>query len=182
MPRDFGKQIEHWNGVDVSANARLQNGLVLQGGFSTGETTTDNCAVLASQLEAVAGVRLSPPRATPSQRACHVAGPTDGPDAGQVPGTYLLPRVDVNLAATFQSVPGPLISANSRLTNAQIQPSLGRPLSAARRTPRSTCSLPGDIYGDRANQLDCARLKTFGFGGRRASVNLDIYNMFNATR
>ena len=33
---DFGKQTEHWNGVDVSVNARLQNGVMLQGGVSTG--------------------------------------------------------------------------------------------------------------------------------------------------
>ena len=46
--RDFGKQIEHWNGVDVSVNARLQNGLRLQGGVSTGRTTTDNCEIAAN--------------------------------------------------------------------------------------------------------------------------------------
>ena len=53
--RDFGKQTEHWNGVDFSANARLQNGLLLQGGVSTGRTTTDNCDVIANSQGAVFG-------------------------------------------------------------------------------------------------------------------------------
>ncbi len=55
MSRNLGEQIEHWNGMDVSVNARLKNGLLLQGGFSVGKTMTDNCAVLASQPETVAG-------------------------------------------------------------------------------------------------------------------------------
>jgi len=39
---------------------------------------------------------------------------------------------------------------------------------------------PGDIYGDRINQLDVRVGKIFRFGGRRAQVNLDIYNFLNA--
>src|SRR5262245_15005985 len=35
----FGKQIEHWNGVDVSVNARPGQGVLLQGGFSSGRTS-----------------------------------------------------------------------------------------------------------------------------------------------
>ena len=39
---DFGKQIEHWNGMDLTMNARLASGLV-QGGLSTGARRTDDC-------------------------------------------------------------------------------------------------------------------------------------------
>ena len=53
LARDFGEQTEHWNGIDFSANARLQNGLLMQGGVSTGRTTTDNCDVLANSQGAV---------------------------------------------------------------------------------------------------------------------------------
>jgi hypothetical protein len=40
--------------------------------------------------------------------------------------------------------------------------------------------LPGDMYGDRVNQFDLRIGKTIRFAGRRAAVNLDIYNLLNA--
>ena len=42
---NFGKQIEHWNGVDVTVNARPGAGVLLQGGVSTGRTSTDVCDI-----------------------------------------------------------------------------------------------------------------------------------------
>ena len=39
----YGKQIERWDGVDISLNARPRSGLTIQGGISTGRTLTDNC-------------------------------------------------------------------------------------------------------------------------------------------
>ena len=44
---NYGKQTEQWNGMDLSAQARLPRGVILQGGVSTGKTTTDNCEILA---------------------------------------------------------------------------------------------------------------------------------------
>jgi len=43
----FGSQYRHWNGVDLTMNARLPNGLLLQGGVSTGKSMTDDCQVAA---------------------------------------------------------------------------------------------------------------------------------------
>src|SRR4029453_16146608 len=40
---NFGKQIDHWNGVDITMNARPRAGMLLQGGLSTGRQTTDIC-------------------------------------------------------------------------------------------------------------------------------------------
>jgi hypothetical protein len=174
--RDFGKQTEHWNGVDLSANARLQNGLVLQGGVSTGRTTTDNCEIIANSQGAVFGAAAPGPG--PSPRACHVAAAYL--TQAKFLATYVLPRVDVNLAATVQSTPGPVVNANRNYTSQEIAPSLGRPLSAGAATATINMLLPGDIYSDRTNQLDLRVGKIFRFGGRRASVNLDIYNALNA--
>jgi hypothetical protein len=174
--RDFGKQTEHWNGVDLSANARLQNGLVLQGGVSTGRTTTDNCEIIANSQGAVFGGAA--PGAGPSPRACHVAAAYL--TQAKFLATYVLPRVDVNLAATVQSTPGPVVNANRNYSSGEIAPSLGRPLSAGAATATINMLLPGDIYSDRTNQLDLRVGKIFRFGGRRASVNLDIYNALNA--
>ena len=176
LARDFGEQSEYWNGVDFSANARLQNGIMLQGGVSTGRTTTDNCDVIANDQGAVFGGAA--PGAGPSLRGCHVQAAF----LTQVKllGTYIVPVIDMNVAATVQSTPGPVLAANRQFTNAEIVPSLGRPLSAGAANATINMLLPGDMYGDRVNQFDLRLGKTVRFGGRRASLNLDIYNLFNA--
>src|SRR5207249_1202135 len=95
----YGKQIEHWNGVDFAVNARLKNGTLLQGGLSTGKTLTDNCAVFNAVPEAgTAGI------ATP------LGGPfcrQESPYLTQVKflGTYRFPW-SIQLSGTFQSIPG----------------------------------------------------------------------------
>src|SRR4029077_3670154 len=38
--------IDHWNGFDVSLNARLGHGVIVQGGTSTGRQVTDICDVV----------------------------------------------------------------------------------------------------------------------------------------
>ena len=176
LARDFGDQSEYWNGVDISANARLQNGVMLQGGVSTGRTTSDNCDVIGNDQGAVFGGAA--PGAGPSLRGCHVQAAF----LTQVKllGTYIIPVIDMNVAATVQSTPGPVLAANRQFTNAEIIPSLGRPLSAQAANATINMLLPGDMYGDRVNQFDMRLGKTVRFGGRRASVNLDIYNLFNA--
>jgi hypothetical protein len=73
-----------------------------------------------------------------------------------------------------------VISANRTYTNAEISPSLGRPLSGGAANTTINLLVPGDVYGDRTNQLDVRVGKIIRFGGRRASINLDIYNMLNA--
>ena len=172
LARDFGEQIEHWNGMDFSANARLQNGVVLQGGVSTGRATTDNCDVIANDQGAIVS------GAGPSLRGCHVQAAF----LTQVKllGTYLVPVVGMNVAATFQSTPGPVVSANRIYPNSEVQGSLGRPLSANAQNVTINLLLPGDIYGDRVNQFDLRLGKTIRLGARRAMVNLDINNVFNA--
>jgi len=47
LASNYGEQIQHWNGVDFSVNARLRRGFTVQGGLSTGRQETNNCAVIA---------------------------------------------------------------------------------------------------------------------------------------
>jgi hypothetical protein len=162
---DIGKQIQHWNGVDVTVDARLSNGIVLQGGLSTGRTSTDNCDVVAKVDN-------------PSTRFCHVD--TRFLTQTKLLGVYRIPKIDVSTAATFQSTPGPQIAANYLAPNSQVQPSLGRPLSGGAANVTVNLVEPGTMYGEWTNQLDLRFSKPFTVGGFRTTVNLDLYNALNA--
>ena len=163
---NYGNQIEHWNGVDVSLNVRLRQGTMVQGGMSTGRTSTDSCDIVA-KID------------NPSALYCHV----DTAFLTQVKflGTYAVPKVDVQISATFRSVPGPNILANYIATNAVVQPSLGRPLSAGAANVTVNLVEPGTMYGERSNLLDMRFSKIFKFSRYRTSVNLDLSNMLNGS-
>jgi hypothetical protein len=164
----FGDQIEHWNGVDVNLTMRFSN-LRLQGGTSTGRTSTDNCEV-AAQLPEIQG--------TLSINQCH----QDTNWLTQVKGlaSYTLPKIDVSVSGTVQSTAGPQVLANYVATNAVVQPSLGRPLSGG--APNTTVAIiqPGTEYLERINQLDFRVAKNFRMARGRTSINFDIYNALNA--
>ena len=163
---DYGNQIEHWNGVDLGISARLQNGALLQGGLSSGRTTTDNCDVVTKVDN-------------PSQRFCHVVEAF----LTQVKflGSYTVPRVDLGLSATFQSLPGPQILAVYNAPNGLVAPSLGRPLSGGAANVPVSLVEPGTMYGERLNQLDVRVAKILRFGRTRTAVNFDLYNLTNSS-
>jgi hypothetical protein len=52
---------------------------------------------------------------------------------------------------------------------------------AGLRTPNASINViePGTLYGERLNQLDFRVGKILRFGGRKATVNLDLYNALN---
>ena len=81
-------------------------GLALQGGLSTGRTSTDNCDLRQSLPEITLqfGVIAVP------EDHCHV----DTAFLTQLKflGTYTVPKIDVLIGVTFQSTPGPQIIAN----------------------------------------------------------------------
>ena len=52
LASNYGEQIQHWNGFDVTLNARLRRGFTVQGGVSSGRQETNNCAVIAGLPEA----------------------------------------------------------------------------------------------------------------------------------
>ena len=159
--KEFGKQQAHWNGFDVTIDARMQNGLLLQGGVSAGNETTDNCDVVAKVDN-------------PSTRFCHV-------ETGYLPqykalASYTLPFA-VRISGTLQSIPGPQIAAN--LVYAGVIPSLGRaPIGG-----QTTVNLiePGTTFGDRLNQVDLRFSKLLRMGGRgQLDLNVDLFNAFNS--
>ena len=178
---DYGRQIEHWNGVDLAVNARPREGMLLQGGLSTGRTTTDNCEVVTKVPEALfGGAAAGVVNVNTWMPASYCHQETDFLTQVKLLGTYRIPRVDVQFAVMFQSLPGPLILANYVASNAQVQPSLGRPLSGGAANVTVNLVDPGTMFGEQANQLDLRFAKTFRFGRTRTALNFDLYNILNA--
>jgi hypothetical protein len=167
LASNFGKQIDHWNGVDLTLNTRLRS-VTLQGGISTGRRVTDNCEVVRDLPEAAL---LTAPYCHQSENFL-----TDG----KLVWSYSVPKVDVQISGLFVSRPGPAISANRVVPNAEVRPSLGRDL--ARNAQNVTVNMvhPGTLYGDRRNQLDLRFTKPVRFGRTRLGLNLELYNAFNA--
>jgi hypothetical protein len=167
LASNYGKQIQHWNGFDVSVSSRQRRGFIVQGGISTGRQETNNCDVIANLPEAAV---LTAPYCDQKENFL-----TDA----KVMGTYEIPKVDVAFSALFYSRPGVAISANRVFLNSEVAPSLGRPLSA--NAPNVTVNLvqPGTLFGDRRNQLDLRMTKNFRFAGAKTGASVEIYNLFN---
>ena len=154
--------------MEVNFSARIRNGLTLQGGTSTGRTTTDSCEIRAKLPETAA---LNP--------YCHV----EPPFKTQVKtlASYTVPRIDLQISSTFQSLPGATLDANYAFPNAAIAPSLGRNLSGNAQTATISLVTPGDLYGDRINEIDLRIGKVLKFGGWRSQFSLDLYNALNSS-
>jgi hypothetical protein len=179
--KNFGKQTERFNGIDVTVNARPTDALLLQGGVSTGRTSTDNCDVAARVPEVLFGMTAF------GTANNNVWTPLDycrqqTPFLTQVKmiGAYTVPKVGVQLSSTFQSLPGPLVFANWAVPGAVAAAALGRPLSANAANIQVNLLDPGTMYGDRASWLDFRVGKILRYGRVRSSVNLDLFNTLNA--
>ena len=163
--KNYGNQTSHWNGMDVTINARLEQGVLLRGGVSTGRPSTDNCDVV-TKLD------------NPSPLYCH------SHNAFQTEvkflGSYTVPRVDVLLSGVFQSLQGTALAANYNAPNALVVPSLGRSLSGGAANATVNLVEPGTLFGERVNQVDVRIAKLLRFGGNRTMLNVDIFNALNA--
>lgn len=87
----------------------------------------------------------------------------------------------MQIATVVQSNPGPNYNANVTYTNAQIQPTLGRPLSGGAASVNLNVVPPFSLFGERINQMDVRAGKIFHFGRTRIQANVDLYNVFNAS-
>jgi hypothetical protein len=96
--------------------------------------------------------------------------------------SYLVPKVDVQLAATWASIPGDSLRADYAVNNAWIaqgpQP-LGRPLTGA-SVIRVNLIPPATLWGARQNNVDMRIAKILRFGTTRTQVGVDIFNLLNA--
>jgi hypothetical protein len=180
---NFADQTNNWQGVDVGVNARLQNGLIVQGGTSTGRRLTDSCAVRAlvpERTSSTAIVSAGGLLSSVTNPWCHVEEPYRTSATGLA--TYLVPKVGIQASVTWQSNPGPEIAANYVASNAVIaagpQP-LGRNLSGGANVTVNLIE-PGTVFGPRRNNFDMRLSRIQRFGSKRLTVSIDGYNLANS--
>ena len=187
---DYGDQYRYWHGVDVNVNARLRNGLILQGGTSSGRGVRDNCEVVAKLPETL--FVAAPGNTRWEQPAsCHVVEPFQTQFRGLA--SYVIPKIDVQISTGIQLKPGTggvggndsasngaSLNANYNLPNSVVLPILGRPLVGGAANMGVNLLVPGQQYGDRVNQVDLRAAKIIRLGGTRTLVGFDLYNLFNS--
>lgn len=180
---DYGEaRTSYWHGVDVTATARLAAGITVQGGTSTGRGVRNNCAVTQALPELLGSARID---------SCDVTEKWATSFRGLA--SYTVPLVDVLVSASMRSLVttpgggvatnGLSLAANYVVPNTIIQEALGRLPANALPTQTTTVNLlkPGQLYTlDRISLVDMRFAKIFRFGGRRADVGVDLYNLFNS--
>jgi hypothetical protein len=183
LSSDFGGMSEKWHGIDVNVNARMRNGLTVQGGMSTGRRSQDNCDVRSAlpetyswaSTQAVQTTRVTTSTGALVNPYCNVVEPFL--DSYRGLATYVVPRLDLQVSGTWRSDPGPELRADYVVTSAIAQPSLGRPLSSGNVTVNLV--EPGTLYGARQNNIDLRIAKIIRFGKTRAQFGVDVYNLLN---
>ena len=168
----YGAQLNHWDGFDVNMDARMRNGLYLQGGVSSGRTMTDNCAI-ASQVPEV----LTVAGVTTPVSFCHQETPYQPLYKGLA--SYTFPW-GIRVSGTLQSLPGPQVVANTIYNNGNrtTTTTLSRPFTLGQANVQVV--QPGSFYGDRLNQIDLRFAKILNVGRGKIDLNVDLYNAFNS--
>jgi carboxypeptidase family protein len=188
LSNNYGKQTEHFNGVNVSVNARLQNGLLLQGGMGTGRQVLNDCDVVDDLPEMLHTFFGDPTRAFFfAERPRDFCEQNNG-FRTQLQGlaAYTLPKVGVQISGTFQNLPGAVVQGNTNFT--ALPPGVipgtvsgaGLPLQYI---PFKAVQIvaPGELYVERLNQIDLRIAKIFRLrGGARTNINFDFYNVLNS--
>jgi hypothetical protein len=199
--KNYGELSDVWNGFDVSANVRQFGGLMLQGGFSSGKRTTDMCEVaeklplwLVTNAGAAANalvqsgtfINVGAGRNLDVTDPVGVVTPQEycDQDSGwqtqyKMLGAFTVPRVEVQVSAALQNLPGRQIAAYYVASNAVVAPALGRSLSGGAANVTVNIVEPGTMYGERLNQLDLRFSKLLTLGATRSMLSLDLYNVFN---
>jgi hypothetical protein len=153
--------------INMNISARPRAGFVLQGGFNTANTHSDNCAL-----------RDVLPESDATDRWCDTSTGWVTRFTGL--GTYTVPRVDVLVAGTFRSDQGASLAANWAAPNSATVGLNRLYAGVAGNTITVNLIEPGTLYGDRVNQFDIRLAKILRFGRTRTNVGFDIYNVTNS--
>ena len=175
---NFGGQRQMYNGVLINFSARAAQGLTVQGGVNTGRTVQDVCDVRAQIPE------LTNALTSPTNPNCR----TDPGFITKVTGlaSYTVPKIDVLVAATLRSDQGAPLRAifnapvGTPTTPGSISAALGRQATGAGTTIAVDLVKPGDVWGDRVNELNLRFAKILRYGRTRTHVGIDIFNVLNS--
>jgi hypothetical protein len=184
---NYGDLSAYWQGVEMTVNARVQDGLTLQGGFTTGAGTRDFCDVASAVPEIY--TQVGSWLLNEQRSACRVEEPWLAAWRGLA--SYNIPKIGVQVSAIMKSQPnvtatndpasnGLAMQANFFQTNAAIRAALGRPIAGGGSTTTLDLSRPGEVYPDRLNTVDMRFTKIIRIGRTRTNVGVDLYNLFNA--
>ena len=192
LASNYGDMVAYWQGLELNVNARTNNGVTVQGGFTVGAGVRDLCDVAKAvpEVYSTVGMLLSAPTSPLAQAsACRVEEPWLWAWRGLA--SYTVPKIDVQVSGIFRSQPnvtatndpasnGLAMNATFFQTNAAIQAALGRPIAGGATTVALDLAKPGQVYPDRLNTVDMRFTKLIKIGRTRTNVGVDLYNLFNA--
>ena len=171
---DFGGETETWNGFDVTVDARIE-GILLQGGLSTGRTSRNYCDLQGALPEALPTRAAGGTFGTDTMVLEHCDRNENWLTQVKLIGSYTFPY-DIQVSATLQNQNGPERAARFTFTES----SLGRPFVLHAGGVELNMIEPGTVFGERFNQLDVRFTKILNFGGARLRAMLDLFNVMNA--
>jgi hypothetical protein len=180
LSNNYGKQTEHFDGVNITLNTRLQNGLLLQGGVGTGRQVLNDCDVVDDLPEMLHSFFGDPTRlfffAARPKEFCEQNRGFRTSVQGLV--AYTIPKVDVQVSSTFQNLPGALVEANASYG---VIPGIFSSTDP-RFIPFKTFQTaePGSLFVERLNQIDLRLSKIFRFSTTKTAINFDFYNVTNS--
>jgi hypothetical protein len=169
----------HWDGFDLTLNARLRQGLTLQIGASPGHAIVDTCATVGNYNN----VGATGAEAGPDPRGCHNVDPWQTQVRGLA--SYTIPKIDVLISGTVRSQPPLQLTASWQVPNSVIAASLGHLPVGATATGTTTLQLlplsdSNKLYaGQRRTQIDMRFAKVLRFGRTRSDIGIDLYNLLN---
>jgi hypothetical protein len=173
LSQNIGTWSRPSNSVNLNVTARTRSGVMLQGGFNSGNATNDYCDVRAQIPEWTVILAQSP-----TNPWCDTS--SGWQTRATALGSYTVPKVDVQVSGTFRSDPGQQLAANWSATAANTV-GLNRAF-AGLGSPTITVNLiePGTLYGQRVNQVDMRFAKVLRLKGTRTLVGFDVYNISNS--
>jgi hypothetical protein len=168
----IGEYTQSTDSVSLNVTARPRFGLTLQGGFNYARTNAEACEIhnALPEFTVLGGIigTTNPWCSTTTSLFRTTAL-----------GSYMVPKVDVQLGFTFRSDQGASLNAN--FAAAPANTTLGRPFAGASQTVTVNLVEPGTLYGDRVNQFDMRVAKVLRFGRTTTNVGLDVFNLLNAS-